>query len=341
MHSLRLLPRAVLLVGLLAAGCGPATPAPTAGPLRPVRINYAALSGAHASLWYAYEKGLFQKHGVEVTLLQVQGGAAQTLAALLRGEIDLTTGGASAPINAVVAGEERVIVAAFTNDAVFQLVVGPDIQTPQDLIGKNIAVGSLEGFRHKMTLIAFEHLGLNPAQVNFVPFRDTDEPLMAAAIEGGTVSGAMLASPLLSAYRDLGMHVLFDLGEAEDVAYLRLVLSGMRGFVAENRAATLGVLKGLLEAIPLMRADPEGTQAVLAKYTGLDNPEDLAAIYDVFVLHHLQTDLYPSEAAWRYSLELETLTNPDAARLTMADVIDTSLLDEIIASGFMETLPGR
>lgn len=341
MQRLSFLPRAVLLVWLLAAACGPATPPATTGPLQHVIINYPVTTGGQAALWYAYEEGLFQKYGVEPELTNLRGSGSEVLSAMLRGEVHLATGGASTIINSVAAGEERVIIASFYNGPVFELVAGADIQSPEDLIGKSIAVGSLGGFRHKMTLTALDQLGIEPEQVNFVPFRDSDEAAMAAAIEGGSVSAAVLSPPLLSRYQALGMHVMVDLS-ATDIAYLRLAFGGLRSYIAENRPAVLGVLKALLEAIPLMRADPEGTQAALAKYTGLDpvaDAADLAAMYTSFVTLNVQPDLYPSQAAFDFTLELETLTNPDTANLTMEQVVDLSLLDEIRTSGFMDTLP--
>ncbi len=333
--------RAALLAVLLAVACGPAAPAPTAGPLQPVRINIAARSGAHIAVWYAYEKGLFQKYGLDPQLLEVAGGSTSNLAAMLRGELDFTTGSANAVLDAVLAGEERVLIGVFYNKPVFEFVVGPDIQTPADIVGKSIAVGQLGGFKDKMALLALEQLGLDPAQVNLVPFRDNDEPLMVAAIEGGSVSAAVLAAPLLRPYREAGLHVMVDLSET-DASYIRLGFGTIRSYVAEHRDITLGVLKALLEANALMKNDPQGAQAVLAQYTGLDpvaDAEDLAAMYDAHVTRNLQADLYPSEAALQFSIDLEVPSNPAAADLTAADYVDFSLLDEIIASGFMDTLP--
>jgi NitT/TauT family transport system substrate-binding protein len=341
MKSLFVFIRTALLLGVLAVACGPATPVATTGPLQPVRINMSARSGAHAALWYAYEKGLFQKYGLEPQLLEIEGGSTEALAAMLRGELDFSTGSANGILSAVLAGEERVLVGTFYNKPVFQFVVGPDIQKPEDLIGKSIAVGNLGAFKDKMALLALDHLGLDPAQVNFVPLRENDEPLMVASIEGGTTSAAVLAAPLLRPYREAGLHVMVDLSEL-DSSYIRLGFGTLRSFIAEHRDIAIGTLKALLEAAALMPADPEGTKAILAQYTGLDpvaDAEDLDAMYDAHVTRNLQTDLYPSEAALQFSVDLEVPNNPEAANLVSTDYVDFSLLDEIRASGFMDTLP--
>jgi ABC-type nitrate/sulfonate/bicarbonate transport system substrate-binding protein len=209
------------------------------------------------------------------------------------------------------------------------------------LIGKSILVNRLGSIRHRAALVALEQLGLTADQVDFVVMRDTDDPTLAAAIEGGSVSAAVMAPPLLQVYKDAGLHPLIDM-TGLDVGFVRVGIGTLRSYVAEHRDIALGTLKALIEAAHLMKTDREGTLAILAEYTSLDpvaNAADLEAMYDIFVTHNLQTDLYPSEEALLVSLELEALDNPDAAKLTPADYTDLSLLDEIHASGFMETLP--
>jgi ABC-type nitrate/sulfonate/bicarbonate transport system substrate-binding protein len=52
----------------------------------PVRIAYSSLSGAMLPLWVAKDKGLFDKHGVDVELTYIRG---RSIEALLAGEVQL------------------------------------------------------------------------------------------------------------------------------------------------------------------------------------------------------------------------------------------------------------
>lgn len=53
----------------------------------PIRIAYSSISGAMLPLWVAKDKGLFDKHGVDVELTYIRGVSIE---ALLAGEVQLS-----------------------------------------------------------------------------------------------------------------------------------------------------------------------------------------------------------------------------------------------------------
>jgi hypothetical protein len=54
-------------------------------PLEKLRLTYSAIGGSQASVWVPYEAGIFRKHGLDVELLYVGGGARRTGGAIGRG----------------------------------------------------------------------------------------------------------------------------------------------------------------------------------------------------------------------------------------------------------------
>src|SRR5437868_2801958 len=94
----------LLLCYLLALSCTPASPpsaaagvpAPGAGaapgpeappPPRKLQISYATEASVSAPLWVARDDGLFEKHGLDVDLSFVRGGATN-MQAMIAGSVD-------------------------------------------------------------------------------------------------------------------------------------------------------------------------------------------------------------------------------------------------------------
>ena len=84
--------RALGLVVLLLAGCGGTAPAAAPASTAPVKLAVSFPDGgAHLPLWYAQEKGIFQKNGLDVDLRFVE--ANNSIAALIAQEVDIATVG--------------------------------------------------------------------------------------------------------------------------------------------------------------------------------------------------------------------------------------------------------
>ena len=76
---------AILVLSLVAAG---AAGAPAQAPLTKVRVAYDGFSMTSAPLYYATQKGLFKKFGLDVTPVWVEGGSTLTHA-VVGGSVDI------------------------------------------------------------------------------------------------------------------------------------------------------------------------------------------------------------------------------------------------------------
>ena len=66
-----------------------------------VRIGLSSVSATSGSIWVAEEKGLFKKHGIDVEVIIIGGGAARVVSSLISGEIQFSVGGGDAVILAL------------------------------------------------------------------------------------------------------------------------------------------------------------------------------------------------------------------------------------------------
>jgi ABC-type nitrate/sulfonate/bicarbonate transport system substrate-binding protein len=105
---------------------------------QPIKLAYAALSGAQVAAWMAKEGGYLSKYGIESELIYIPAVAATQ--ALIAGEIQLAQVTGVSTSGAILAGADVRIVASSLNRIVGSIYARPEIKTPEDLKGKKIGI---------------------------------------------------------------------------------------------------------------------------------------------------------------------------------------------------------
>lgn len=329
-----------VLCMFLLWGCVPPPPVAQqpAPALIPLDVCYSSVSAAQATAIFAQEQGLFAKHGLDVNLVYVDGGS-KAVTTLVSGEMDICQAGGAPVANAVLAGEDLVLVAGLFNRYAYALMVTPEIASAADLKGKALAISSPGSSSDSALRALLPTLGLEP---------DTDVAILAvggqseriAAMEAGAVAGTLVSVPESVKAAELGYRELVNMLQS-DVPYPHNAIAVSRTFIAENRDAVLRYLKATVEAIVLMKAEPEQTIAVLSQFLQMDKESERAALeaaYQIFIADGLDTIPYPTEAGVQGQLDALVAENPAAANYAAADLLDISLLKEIEESRFVEQL---
>src|SRR6185437_15235609 len=180
--------RVCLLVAVLAWLAAPAARAQNK-----VRIGLSSISATSGSIWVADEKGLFKKHGVDVELIVVGGGAARVVSSLIAGEIQFSVGGGDAVMRADVRGADGAMVASPLKTGLQRLVVRPEIKTPADLKGKTIAVTRFGSASHWVLQLFLRKWGMRADDIKMLQLGSS--PAMFASLEKGVVDGGAFTIP--------------------------------------------------------------------------------------------------------------------------------------------------
>src|SRR5690349_3307443 len=100
-------------------------------------------SATQAPLWAAKEGHYFEKYGIKnLEIIQFSGG--QPVArALIGGDIQISTTGGAAVINARLKGADTVIIARTVGVFPYTLFVSKDIRDAADLKNKRLAVSTV------------------------------------------------------------------------------------------------------------------------------------------------------------------------------------------------------
>ncbi|MCE3242584.1 MAG: ABC-type nitrate/sulfonate/bicarbonate transport system, periplasmic component, partial [Deltaproteobacteria bacterium] len=104
-----------------------------------VRIAYISDSpGSSAPYWIAKEAGLYQKHGLDVELIFING-STRGVQSLVAGDIDFAGAVGTSAINGKLAGGDIVIIDSLVNTLPYYIIGRPDIKSPENLKGRTLA----------------------------------------------------------------------------------------------------------------------------------------------------------------------------------------------------------
>jgi NitT/TauT family transport system substrate-binding protein len=198
---------ALVASALVLAACGggddgsAGSGATAEGELRQVTVGMLPILPT-AALYAGIEEGFFEDHGIQVTVVTGQGGAA-LLPAVMAGQIDFAT---SNPVSLLQARGENLdvrVIAHWTSalsegDTDINGVVsaaGTGIESAADLAGKRVAVNTLNGMGGLTIREAVRKDGGDPDSIQFVelPFPD-----MPGALTGGNVDAVWVPEPFLT-----------------------------------------------------------------------------------------------------------------------------------------------
>jgi NitT/TauT family transport system substrate-binding protein len=329
----------VLLIVFLSACSPTATPTPVV--LIPVNVCYSAPTATQSTAWYALEKGLFEKYGLKVNLLQVSGGS-KAITALISGDVSICQMTSNSVINAVAAGQDAVVIAGLYNTFPTVVLAKAGIATQDDLRGKVLGTSKAGSAAETAARLALQKMGLVVGK-DVTLLEIGEEPERIAALEAGQVDAIMSSPPYLHKLVEKGYNIVFDFGKI-GIPYAHTGIVTTKKFISENRPVVTAFMEAILEATMLMKTDVDGTKAVLAKYTGLDvteNAADMTDAYDNVIKPYLQEVPYPSVEAMQTLLDAAIQSNPDAANVTAEQLIDASIVKELDENGFIARLKNK
>lgn len=160
-----------------------------------VEVNIATVSNTIDFLpWHvAAKKGYFEKHNLKVNIKSVDGGVV-ALRGLQSGDFQFIASLPESIITAVSEGANVKVVGTLSNKTLFSMFVAPDINKPEDLKGKAVAVLQPGNGVDIITRWWLKKHGLEPDKdVRIVSAGAT--PARLTALRNGQVQGTLLQPP--------------------------------------------------------------------------------------------------------------------------------------------------
>jgi NitT/TauT family transport system substrate-binding protein len=288
------------------------------------------------SLHSAIGEGYFADEGLNVTVEAVDG-SSQVLQAMAAGQAQIGLPGPGPVLAARARGEDVVFLFNNYPKSIFGLVVKDesDVQTPADLKGTTVGVGTADGAEVSFVRAILTDAGLTEGEdYEFLPVGDGG--LAAAAFLRDDVQSYAAAVSDAAIIESRGL----NLREITPEAYLSYFGNGyaaLRSYIEENPDVIEGFGRALVKGIAYSM-DPANKDQVL-EYAKKGNPQEgedpafAAALYDAIKNRMTPLDMshgwgYQPPEHWQIWYE---------SLVGAGDLPDTLDLDAAYTNEFIET----
>lgn len=247
-----------------------------------VQVDLAALAiGQVAPFVLAEEKGIFEKHGIDLTISYVEPPAL--VPAVMSGDADFIWGNPPALLaaraNKVPLKSVTTVSVAGDDPSTFPIqVMVPEnsaIETLADLAGKKVATASLFQLNDLALMESLDKAGVDASSVEFVeiPF-----PNMAEALGAGRIDAIISTEPFVTLSKNTGAaKSLVSVSEGLAATTPISLLASSEQFIAENPDVVANFRAAIDEASEYALAHDDEVRATIPKITEL-SPELAAAI---------------------------------------------------------------
>jgi ABC-type nitrate/sulfonate/bicarbonate transport system substrate-binding protein len=225
-----------------------------------IRIGFPSLAFSYMPFYVAQEKGFYKKYNIESEYIQMATGIQPQ--AVVAGNINYFTS-VSTGISAAVAGLPLVIVISFCDTSPWVLVTHKDINKPQDLIGKTVALSGLRSSPYYFFHAYLKKFEISEKDVSTIYTGGTADSFRA--LTTNRVVGTILTPPFDDKAVSLGYKKFMQLGDLADIPYVGLVAS--QNEIKTNRESVRRTVTAVMDSLAWLRANrAESTKMIVDKF---------------------------------------------------------------------------
>ena len=221
----------------------------------------------------AQRKGFFGREGIDLEMLPIEGGAANMIAALDKGAVDITRTATPYLIQAVLKGSEGVAIAGETATPIYSLIAKPEIKTFADLKGKVVGLSLAVDTISISTRKLMAQNGIAEADIRVKELVGT--PARADCLKKNECDAVPLGQPedfllMKQGYRRLG-------ASTDAVPNFQFIVSAVRRSWGEkNKDALVRYVRALAGAYRFMRSPANRDEVVRIILDTTGSSEEIA-----------------------------------------------------------------
>jgi len=324
---------------LLAVACAsPTAPAPTAPApptaastltLTKLSVSYSERVGSYLPLILAADQGIFKKHGLDPELVLLTG--ATGMSALLSGQVQIAQIGGSEVVSAEAGGSDLIVSGNLGAVSSYVFIVTPEIQTLDDLKGKQVGISSVGGSADIATRTSMHHFGLDPDKdITIVAMGSLQN--RTAGLRNGAIQAAPANPPDSLLLQREGFHALFNIADLE-IPTANATIVAQRSWINQHRDVFQAWNDSVVEASGLAKAKPEVGLPVLKTFLQSDDDELMRSTYDFWINKVLKQP--PAIVPEQFADTLAALApnNPKVKDVDIKSMIDTSFIQNAVDKG--------
>ncbi|MSP40484.1 MAG: ABC transporter substrate-binding protein [Deltaproteobacteria bacterium] len=293
-------------------------------------VSYSAAGGQYINVFVAKEFGIFDKHGLDVTLNQINS-SSQAVASLRSNSVEVAMGPAGVIYDAIAKGvTDFSIFGECMPWTVLEVWVQPQIKTVKDLVGKTISSTNPNSLGDLMTGVWLAKHGIKKSEVNIVYLGGLAN--LISAMKANKTEATMILPPLGEQLLPSGQK---RLGDLRDIAYSNQAWTTTKTYAAKNSDTLQRFAAAVTEGIAFVKRNKAKTLTVLPKYAGVTNEEWNAYAYEFFT--PLLT-IVPRVTPELVKATQELSTVEETRKLNLKPYINNNYIDKLAASGFIDKL---
>jgi ABC-type nitrate/sulfonate/bicarbonate transport system substrate-binding protein len=311
----------------------------TAGEPYPITVISYPARPAKLPLWLARDAGLFEKHGLQVTLKE-PSSSEELIQALRRGDGQIYAATANWIVSAIGDGADLMFFAN-TGYSVLKFVAHPSITNAEELKGKRVGTGEANSSQDRITRQTLQRLGLNPDRdVTLVHFGSRSVQRLNALLKGEIDATTSNEDNLFDLERRGEIKKVRVLADNESLklfigAGVDFAVAG--SLLREQREIVKGFVKALSEAIAVARRDRGQSDRIYSRYLNVKDTALLDFMNRTYVQGAIPQRPYPKLENIALGIE-EFNAKPGLKNKRAQDLADTGLVREVESAGFFNQL---
>jgi NitT/TauT family transport system substrate-binding protein len=290
-------------------------------------------------LWIAEEEGYFKKQGLDVKQVNISGGT-QGAQMMVSGGVDVsyddpitcvvsTAGGV--PVNVIVGG---------TPSLAYLIVGGPGVKTIADVKGKRVGSSGLGLSASRLALlVGLRRFGIDADKGQATIVAAGQEPERIAGLSTGAIAATVISPEYRTKLEQLGVNMLADLRTLNIPWETSSVITTVKN-AQTKRDMLERVVRAILQAHAFI-LNPANRARVIELTTtqlALKSQQDAASAYDDLIKFYVFKKPYPTRDGFANVISEVAKQLPKAATLKYEDVVDTSIIEKLDKSGFIDGL---
>jgi NitT/TauT family transport system substrate-binding protein len=298
-----------------------------------LNMVYNNLSVGSGPLWVAQNAGIFQKHGLDMTLSLARGSLS--VQAMLAGSFPVGIVSASGIVSSHLSGARLKIVAGVINTLLYTVIAAPEITSGAQLKGKRVGISRFGDSSELATRIAAKELGLDPDR-DIAMIQVGSGPDRFNALRAGAIQAAVVGPAEVVRGKKEGFNLLIDL-TTKNVEYQGSVMAMTEDLIAQEDTA-LKIIRGMAEGLHYFKTRRDDSVRIMSAYLKGADIEAMKQGWVAYAERIFPVKPYPSVKGMELVIREFAAQNPAASKVTPERLFDLRFVERVDRSGFIDNL---